>query len=85
MVCMSPRVTSSLIDKITEDYDAKVVEWAHELERCIEVSTICVRSVIKDCYRKVTSPVQLFFMKKGLKILRDLRIVMTSVTQMLSH
>ena len=38
MVCMSPKVTSSLIDKITDDYDAEVMEWAHELERCIEVS-----------------------------------------------
>ena len=46
MVCMSPRVTSSLIDKITEDYDAEVVEWVYELERCIEVSAIYVCSVI---------------------------------------
>ena len=38
MVCMSPTVTSSLIDKITVDYDTEVMEWANELERCVEVS-----------------------------------------------
>ena len=38
MVCMSPTVTSSLIDKITDDYDAEVMELANELQRCIEVS-----------------------------------------------
>ena len=38
MVGMSPTVTSSLIDKITDDYDAEVMESANELQRCIEVS-----------------------------------------------
>ena len=37
MVCMSPVVTSGLIDKIAEDYDAEVTEWMKELENCIEV------------------------------------------------
>jgi len=35
---MSPTITSSLIDKITDDYDAEVMKWANELERCIEIS-----------------------------------------------
>ena len=37
MVCMSPVVTSGLIDKLAEDYDVEATEWVKELERCIEV------------------------------------------------
>ena len=37
MVCMSPVVTSGLIDKIAEDYDGEVIEWKKQLENSIEV------------------------------------------------
>ena len=37
MVCISPVVTSGLIDKIAEDYDVEATEWVKELERCTEV------------------------------------------------
>ena len=43
MVCMSPRVTSSLIDKLPKTMILKL--W-NELKRCIEVSAIYVCSVI---------------------------------------
>ena len=32
MACMSPVVTSGLIDKVAEDYDVEVTEWVKELE-----------------------------------------------------
>ena len=38
MVCMSSTVTSNLIDKITIDYDAAVIEWAKELKQAKEVT-----------------------------------------------
>lgn len=38
MICMSSSVTSNLIDKIANDYDAAVFAWKDELSRHIQVS-----------------------------------------------
>ena len=32
MVCMSSSVTTSIIDKISEDYDAEVKSWRNKLK-----------------------------------------------------
>lgn len=40
MVCMSPSVTSDIIDKLATDYDAEVFNWTEELSKHIQVSDI---------------------------------------------
>lgn len=38
MVCMSPSVTSDVIDKLAGDYDAAVLNWTKELSKHIQVT-----------------------------------------------
>ena len=42
MVCMSPSVTSPLIDKLAKEYDAEVLLWTNELSNNVQVCYVII-------------------------------------------
>lgn len=38
MICMSASATSSIIDKVADDYDVEVLFWGDKLKEVVKVS-----------------------------------------------